>query len=152
MENTFQGRSQIWILSRGFKIMVDYKRESQTTSTISLQRYCNKVTTERQHHLGAVISSSKYKHKCVQNKTDEIIKKIKVLSMIAKSEPQTACTCFITTFKHKPTFFVLQNRYSFVKTNANNNKTKIEIMQSQTRNKISSPHYVYIMRHNIYRT
>ena len=152
MENTFQGRSQIWILSRGFKIMVDYKRESQTTSTISLQRYCNKVTTERQHHLGAVISSSKYKHKCVQNKTDEIIKKIKVLSMIAKSEPQTACTCFITTFKHKPTFFVLQNRYTFVKTNANNSKTKIEIMQSQTRNKISLPHYVYIMRHHIYRT
>ena len=152
MENTFHGRPQIWILSRGFKIMVDYKRESQTTSTISLQRYCNKVTTERQHHLGAVISSSKYKHKCVQNKTDEIIKKIKVLSMIAKSEPQTACTCFLTTFKHKPTFFVLQNRYTFVKTNANNSKTKIEIMQSQTRNKISLPHYVYIMRHNIYRT
>ena len=57
---------------------------------------------ESQRHLVAVIGSSKYKREYVQNKIDELINKKKVLSMIAKAEPQGAYSCFITAFKHKP--------------------------------------------------
>ena len=48
------------------------------------------------------------KHKCeyVQNKNDELINEIKVLSMIAKTEPQAAYFCFITAFKHKPSYIM----------------------------------------------
>ena len=65
-----------------------------------------KITTEGQRHLGAVIGSSKYKREYVQNKIDELINEIKVLSMIAKTEPQAAYSCFITAFKHKPSYIM----------------------------------------------
>ena len=61
-----------------------------------------KITTEGQRHLGAVIGSSKYKREYVQNKIDELINKIKVFSMIAKTEPQAAYSCFVRAFKRKP--------------------------------------------------
>ena len=65
-----------------------------------------KITTEDQRHLGAVIGSSKYKREYVQNKIDELINEIKVLSMIAKTEPQASYSCFKTTFKHKPSYIM----------------------------------------------
>ena len=65
-----------------------------------------KIATEGQRHLGAVIGSSKYKREYVQNKIDELINKIKVLSMIAKTEPQAAYSSFITAFKHKPSYIM----------------------------------------------
>ena len=46
-------------------------------------------------------------------------------------------------------FFLLLNRYTLVQTNVNNNKTKIEIIQSQTKNKTSLRYYVDVMRHKI---
>ena len=70
--------------------MVNCKRESQALSV--LKDTAIKIRTEGQRHLGAVISSSKYKHEHVQNKIDELIKEIKVLSMIGK----TINDCFIT--------------------------------------------------------
>lgn len=42
VENTSHDRSQNWIPSRGSKIKVNCKTESQTTSVIGLQRYYNK--------------------------------------------------------------------------------------------------------------
>ena len=65
-----------------------------------------KITTKGQRHLGAVISSSKYKREYVQNKFDELINQIKFLSMIAETEPQAAYACFITAFKHKPSYIM----------------------------------------------
>ena len=65
-----------------------------------------KVTTEGQRHLGAVTGSSKYKCGYVQNKIDEPINEIKVLSMIAKAEPQAAYSCFTTVFKHKSSYIM----------------------------------------------
>lgn len=65
-----------------------------------------KITNEGQRHLGAVIGSSKYKQEYVQNKIDELINEMKVLSMIAKTEPQAAYSCFITAFKHKPSYIM----------------------------------------------
>ena len=65
-----------------------------------------KITTEGQRHLGAVIGFSKYKREYVQNKTDELINEINVLSMIAKTEPQAACSCFIAAFKHKSSYIM----------------------------------------------
>ena len=53
-------------------------------------------------------------------------------------------------------FFYWIDRYTLVQTNVNNNKTKIEIIQSQTKieiiqsqtkSKTSLPYYVHVMRH-----
>ena len=65
-----------------------------------------KITAEGQRHLGAVTGSSKYKREYVQNKIDELINEIKVLLMIAKTEPQAAYSCFITAFRHKPSYIM----------------------------------------------
>ena len=48
----------------------------------------------------------KYKCEYIQNKNDELINEIKILSMIAKTEPQAAYSCFITAFKHKPSYIM----------------------------------------------
>ena len=53
-----------------------------------------------------MLGSSKYKREYIQNKIDELVKEIKVLSMIAKTEPQAAYSCFITAFKHKPSYIM----------------------------------------------
>ena len=65
-----------------------------------------KITTEGQRHLGAVTGSSKYKREYVQNKTNELINEIKVLSMITKTKPPAAYSCSITAFKHKPSYIM----------------------------------------------
>ena len=65
-----------------------------------------KITTEGQRHLGAVIAYSKYKRKYVRNKTNELINEIKVLSVIAKTEPQATDSCFVTAFKHKSSYIM----------------------------------------------
>ena len=98
VENTSHDRSQNWTSSRGSNIMVNCKTESQATSIIGLQRYYNKNRDWRTIPSWTVTGSSKYKHKYVQSKIDELIKKINVLSMIAKTEPQAAYTCFLTAF------------------------------------------------------
>lgn len=77
MKKTLRARSQIWILSRGFKNMFVCERESQTTNIINLQRYCNKNHDWRTTPSWS--SSSKYKHEYVQNKIDILIKEIKVI-------------------------------------------------------------------------
>ena len=48
-------------------------------------------------------------------------------------------------------FFFLYSidRYTLVQTNVNNNKTEVEIIQSQTKNKTSLPYSVHVMRHKI---
>ena len=65
-----------------------------------------KITTEGQRDLAPVIGSCKYRREYVQNKINEPINTLKVLSMIAKTEPQAAYSCFITAFKHKPSYIM----------------------------------------------
>ena len=65
-----------------------------------------KIITEGQRHLRAVIGSSKYKREYFQNKTDVLINEIKTLPMIAKAEPQATYSCFITAFKHQPSYIM----------------------------------------------
>ena len=75
--------------------MVNCKRKSQAARIYGLQR-----------DLGAVTDSSEYRREYVQNNIDESINEIKVLSMIAKKEPQVAYSCFIAAFKHKPSYIM----------------------------------------------
>ena len=63
-----------------------------------------KITTEGQRHLGAVIGSIEYKQTYIQDKVNQWIKELQTLSKIAWFEPQAAYSCFVTGFKHKPTF------------------------------------------------
>ena len=46
-------------------------------------------------------------------------------------------------------FFFLLTRYTLVQTNVNYNKTEIEIIQSQTKNKTSLPYRTHVMTHKI---
>lgn len=60
------------------------------------------ILSERQRHLVAVICSFKVKHEYVQNKVDELINEVKVLSQITKTKSQAAYSCTVTAFRHKP--------------------------------------------------
>ena len=70
-----------------------------------------KITTK--DHLGAVIGLSNYKFKYIKNRTDELINKIKALLMISIAEPQVPCSCFITAFKHKPSYIKKDHTWHF---------------------------------------
>ena len=65
-----------------------------------------KITTQGKRHLGAVIGSDIYKDKFINEKINTWIKEIRVLSDIAKIEPQAAYSCFIIGYKNKISFFL----------------------------------------------
>ena len=59
------------------------------------------ITINEKRHLGAVIGSQEYKDEHVIKKTYKIANELKNLCEIAKLEPQAACSCFVSGFKHK---------------------------------------------------
>ena len=65
------------------------KEKAKQRSFVVFKDTAIKITTEGQHHLGAVIGSSKYKCEYVQNKIDELINKMKVLSLLLYNSIQT---------------------------------------------------------------
>ena len=59
------------------------------------------ITVNDKRHLGAVIGSQEYRDEYVINKTDQIANELNNFCEIAKLEPQAACSCFVSCFKHK---------------------------------------------------
>ena len=64
------------------------------------------VTSNGKRHLGAVIGSRSYKEDYMNQKIDQWIKEVKLLSGIAKIEPQCALSSFISGYKHKLNYFM----------------------------------------------
>ena len=64
-----------------------------------------KIKTDGQRHLGAVTGSTEYKRIYIQEKISQWITELQMLSKIAWFEPQAACSCIVTGFKHKPIFY-----------------------------------------------
>ena len=52
-------------------------------------------------NLGSLIGSRSYKEDYMNEKIDQWIKEVKLLSEIAKTEPQCALSCFIGGYTHK---------------------------------------------------
>ena len=65
-----------------------------------------KITTDGQRNLGAVIGTANFKQNHIKEKINQLIQELRVLSKIVWYEPQAAYSCFITGFKHKPTYFM----------------------------------------------
>ena len=65
-----------------------------------------KITTDGQRHLGAVTGTANFKQNYMKEKINQWIQELRILSKIAWYEPQSAYSCFITGFKHKPTYFI----------------------------------------------
>ena len=65
-----------------------------------------KITNKGKRHLGAVIGSNSYRTSYVEEKIDKLINQVKILSKIAKIEPQAAYTCFFTGLKHKSNYIM----------------------------------------------
>ena len=65
-----------------------------------------KITTDSQRHLGAVIGTANFKQNYMKENINPWIQELRILSKIAWYEPQVAYSCFITSFKHKPTYFM----------------------------------------------
>ena len=65
-----------------------------------------KITNEGKRHLGAVIGSNSYRTSYVEEKIDKLINQVKILSKIAKIEPQAAYTCFVSGLKHKSNYIM----------------------------------------------
>ena len=64
------------------------------------------LTTEGKRHLGAVIGKERYKSEYLSKKIDDWIDQLRVLCEIAKMEPQSAYCAFVSSFKHKMSFYM----------------------------------------------
>ena len=65
-----------------------------------------KITNEGKRHLRAVIGSNSYRTSYVEEKIDKLINQVKILSKIAKIEPQAAYKCFVSGLKHKSNYIM----------------------------------------------
>ena len=63
------------------------------------------VTSNGKRHLGTVIGSRSYKD-YMNEKIDQWIKEVKLLSEIAKIKPQCALSCFMSGYEHKLNCYV----------------------------------------------
>ena len=59
------------------------------------------ITTEGRKHLGAAVWSASYKEDYVNQKVDQWIKELTILSKIAHWAPHEAYACFVSGYKHK---------------------------------------------------
>ena len=65
-----------------------------------------KITTNGKRHLGATIGTNGFKNDYMQEKVSEWCSKLKVLSKMAHSNPQTAYAAYIFGEQHKYTYFM----------------------------------------------
>ena len=65
-----------------------------------------KITTDSKRHLGAVAGTANFQQNYMKEKINQWIQELRILSKIAWYEPQAAYSCFVTGFKHKPTYFM----------------------------------------------
>ena len=65
-----------------------------------------KITSDGKRHLGAALGSDEFRDEYLPNIVDEWIKQVRVLSEIAKTQSQSAYSCFITGFRHKVTYYM----------------------------------------------
>ena len=64
------------------------------------------MTTEGKRHLDASLGSTKYKEEYLSSKVDEWIAQLRILSQIARTQPQAAYSAFITGSRHKISFYM----------------------------------------------
>ena len=62
------------------------------------------ITTEGKCHLGASLGSTKYNEEYLSSKVNEWIAQLRILSQIARTQPQAAYSAFTTGFQHKISF------------------------------------------------
>ena len=65
-----------------------------------------KVTSEGKRRLGALIDSEAFKVSYAKSVVDDRIKQLKLLSIIAESESQSAYSAFVGGFERKLTYFM----------------------------------------------
>ena len=65
-----------------------------------------KVTSEGKQHHSVIISSKAFKVSYTNSQADDLMKQLKLLSITAESEPQSACSAFDGGFKGKRTYFM----------------------------------------------
>ena len=65
-----------------------------------------KITTEGRKYLGGFIGKPEARSKYAQKLVSKWVNEIQTLSRIAKSEPQTAYTAFVGSYKHKLTYHI----------------------------------------------
>ena len=82
------------------------KTEVEEKSKTIFQGSGVQITTEGKRHLGASLGSTKYKEEYLSSKVDEWIAQLRILSQIARTQPQAAYSAFITGFRHKISFYM----------------------------------------------
>ena len=109
---SIQGLKQLWqyIKSEGPKYGY-YQQEMKTWLIVkpefvseAKRIFCDtkvNITTCGRKHLGAAIGSDEFRDEFINNKIDEWIAELKILSKIAAVAPQEAYTCFTSGYKQK---------------------------------------------------
>ena len=65
-----------------------------------------KITTEGRKYLGGFIGKPEARYQYAQELVSKWIKEVQILSKIAKCEPQTAYTAFVSGYRHKLTYHI----------------------------------------------
>ena len=89
--------SKTWLIVKDAYV----KKSNEIFKNSSIQ-----TTSTGQRHLGAVIGTTEYKQEYMNEKITTWIEEIRMLSEIAKTEPQSAYICFTSGFKHKITYYM----------------------------------------------
>ena len=59
------------------------------------------ITIQGRRYLGAALGTSQFRNEYIMEKINKWVEELYVLSETAKIEPQAACTCFLSGYKHK---------------------------------------------------
>ena len=89
--------SKTWLIVKDAYV----KKSNEIFKNSSIQ-----ITSTGQRHLGAVIGTTEYKQEYMNEKITTWTEEIRMLSEIAKTEPQSAYICFTSGFKHKITYYM----------------------------------------------
>ena len=89
--------SKTWLIVKDAYV----KKSNKIFKNSSIQ-----ITSTGQRHLGAVIGTTEYKQEYMNEKITTWTEEIRMLSEIAKTEPQSAYICFTSGFKHKITYYM----------------------------------------------
>ena len=82
------------------------KPEVEEKAKTTFQGSGAQITTEGKRHLGASLRSTKYKEEYLSSKVDEWTAQLRILSQIARTQPQAVYSAFITGFRHKTSLYM----------------------------------------------
>ena len=96
----------LWIQIQNLVVILKEVNHAEERAKSVFKHTNVKITTERKRQRRAVTRTKNYQQNYIKEKIDQWITELRMLCKIAWYELQPAYSCFITGFKHKPTYLM----------------------------------------------